>query len=99
MLVVAAMTRALAFPILALRARFKYVLSAGAGKTTVYSTRRKRQGIRRHHLRQVAKEVRVNPADRRGPSWRNGTRAHLRPGGGRLAAPLPLARRLPVGGR
>ena len=48
--VVTAMNVALGFPIMAQKTRFKKLLAAAAGATTVSAVRRKRQGIRRQHL-------------------------------------------------
>ena len=48
------MTVALAFPIMGQKTRFKKLLAATAGATTVSADRRKRQGILRQHLWKVA---------------------------------------------
>ena len=48
------MNVALGFPIMAQKTRFKKLLAAAAGATTVSAVHRKRQGVRRHHLWKVA---------------------------------------------
>ena len=52
--VLTAMNIALGFPIIGQRTRFKKLVAAAAGASTVSAVRRKRQGVRRQHLLKVA---------------------------------------------
>ena len=51
------MNIALGFPIISVRTRFKKLVAAVAGASTISAVRRKRQGVRRQHLLAVASQL------------------------------------------